>query len=320
MTLSVCIPVYNGADTIKPLVEEVGRTLSRIDHEVVLVNDGSVDNSDVVCRTIMQNQSNVTYVCLRRNFGEHNAVLCALSFCKGDFAVIIDDDFQNPPGEILTLLNEAKKGYDVVYSKYHKKKHSPFRNLGSWFNDRVATALIRKPKNLYLSSFKVIARPLIEEITKYRGPFPYIDGLILRATSSVSSVYVEHHRRSVGRSNYNLRKLVSLWLNMFVNFSIRPLRMISLLGISAACISLVLAVMFLIEKLRNPSTPAGWASIAILVLFLGGVQTLSLGIIGEYIGKNYLDRNGMPQWTVKTVVHSHAESSTKSSASTSSER
>jgi glycosyltransferase involved in cell wall biosynthesis len=320
MTLSVCIPVYNGAESIGPLVEEVGRTLSGIDHEVILVNDGSSDNSDVVCREITKSRSNVTYICLRRNFGEHNAVLCALTFCKGDFAAIIDDDFQNPPAEIVTLLNEAKKGYDVVYSKYHKKKHSPLRNLGSWFTNRVATALIRKPKNLYLSSFKVIARPLIEEITKYHGPFPYIDGLILRATSSVSSVYVEHHQRSGGRSNYNLARLVSLWLNMFVNFSIRPLRMISVLGISASCISLVLAVMFLIEKIRDPGTPAGWASIAILVLFLGGIQTFSLGIIGEYIGKNYLDRNGTPQWTIKTIVRSCAESSTKSSASTSSAR
>jgi glycosyltransferase involved in cell wall biosynthesis len=320
MTLSVCIPVYNGADTIEALVEEVGRTLSGLAHEIVLVNDGSTDASDVVCRKIAESRNDVIYICLRRNFGEHNAVLCALSFCRGDFAAIIDDDFQNPPGEIVKLLNEAKKGYDVVYSKYHKKKHSLFRNLGSWFNDRIATALIRKPKNLYLSSFKVISRPLIEEITKYQGPFPYIDGLILRATSSVSSVYVEHHRRSVGRSNYNLRRLVSLWLNMFVNFSIRPLRVISLLGISASCISLVLAIMFLIERIRDPSTPAGWASIAILVLFLGGIQTLSLGIIGEYIGKNYLDRNGTPQWTIKTIVRSRAESSTKSSASTSSER
>src|SRR5208337_2246391 len=130
------------------------------------------------------------------------------------YAAIIDDDFQNPPEEIEKLLNEALKGYDVVYSKYRVKKHTIFRNLGSWFNDVMATALMRKPKNLYLSSFKVVARPIIDEILKYKGPFPYIDGLILRATSSISSVYVEHSAREEGRSNYTLGKLVALWLNM----------------------------------------------------------------------------------------------------------
>jgi len=164
----------------------------------------------------------------------------------------------------------------------------------------MATALMRKPKNLYLSSFKVVARPIIDEILKYKGPFPYIDGLILRATSSISSVYVEHSAREEGRSNYTLGKLVALWLNMFVNFSIRPMRMISLVGLATSALSFVLGIAFFVEKLRHPETPAGWASITVLVLFLGGIQTFALGIIGEYVGKNYLDKNGTPQWTIKS--------------------
>jgi undecaprenyl-phosphate 4-deoxy-4-formamido-L-arabinose transferase len=245
--------------------------------------------------------THVVAITLRKNFGEHNAVMCALANCTGDYAAIIDDDFQNPPEEIEKLLDEAQKGYDVVYSKYRVKMHNVFRNLGSWFNDVMATALMRKPRDLYLSSFKVVARPIIDEILKYKGPFPYIDGLILRATASISSVYVEHSAREEGRSNYTLGRLVNLWLNMFVNFSIRPMRVISLVGVLTSALSFVLGIAFFVERLGHPASPPGWASIAVLVLFLGGIQTFALGIIGEYVGKNYLDRNGTPQWTIKSI-------------------
>ncbi len=308
MLVSVCIPVYNGAHSIARLVGEVARALGKQAVEFVLVNDGSRDASDAVCAELARKRQDVTYICLRRNFGEHNAVMCALNHCSGDCAVIIDDDFQNPPSEIPKLVAEIARGYDVVYSKYRSKKHSLFRNLGSRFNDWMATALIRKPKELYLSSFKAIARPLIDEIIKYTGPFPYIDGLILRATSSISSVFVEHKARPEGRSNYTLGKLITLWLNMFVNFSIRPMRVISLLGIGTSAVSFILAVVFLIDKIRHPATPAGWASLALLVLFLGGIQTMALGMIGEYVGKNYLDRNGTPQWTIKTIIRAGSKS------------
>ncbi len=299
MLLSVCIPVYNGAKTIGPLLEEVRRVVTEIELEFVLVNDGSKDNSEAVCAALAETYDEVKFISLRRNFGEHNAVMCALNYCSGDYAVVIDDDFQNPPSEILSLLREAVSGRDVVYSKYHVKKHNLFRNLGSKFNDLMATWLLRKPKGLYLSSFKVIARPVIDEIIKYKGPFPYIDGLILRVTDNFSSVYVEHSARAEGRSNYTLGKLISLWLNMFINFSIRPLRVMSFTGFFTSLISLILGISFIVEKVRNPRTPLGWASLAVIVLFFGGVQLIFLGLLGEYVGKHYLEANGTPQWVVK---------------------
>lgn len=307
MMISVCVPVYNGAKTIGKLVEEVGKRLEGRDFEIVLVNDGSRDDSEEVCSRIAESNPRVVFVALRRNFGEHNAVMCALNHSSGDCCVIIDDDFQNPPEEILKLTALIEKGYDVAYARYRTKKHNIFRNLGSKFNDLVATALLQKPKDLYLCSFKAISRPLVDEIIKYRGPFPYIDGLLLRSTANIASTYVEHRERAEGESNYTLGKLVSLWLNMFINFSIRPMRIISLAGIATSFFSVVLGVYFLVDKIRNPSTPAGWASLVTLVLFLGGLQTLSLGLIGEYIGKNYLDRNGTPQWTIKFIKKTSAK-------------
>ena len=299
MKLSICIPVYNGADSIAELLRMIDATFSGKKTEVVLVNDGSKDASSVICRNLVKQYSYVKFIDLRKNYGEHNAVMCALNYCTGDYAAIIDDDLQNPPKEIFKLLAEAEKGYDVVYGNYRKKKHSVFRNIGSRFNDFFATILIGKPKDLYLCSFKLINRAVIDQIIKYKGPFPYIDGLILRVTDNIGSVYVEHDARTTGKSNYTMAKLVHLWLSMFINFSIKPMRFIMGIGFSIMVLSIIIALYFIIDKIIHPAIAVGWTSIAVLVLFFGGLQCMFLGLIGEYIGKNYLDINGTPQWTVK---------------------
>jgi len=302
MRLSICIPVYNGSKTIGDLVAETRRQLRDYGYELefVLVNDGSQDNSDRVCTQIAEENDDVSYICLRRNYSEHNAVMCALNHMTGDYAIIVDDDFQNPPSEIIKLVKEAEKGFDVVYAKYRKKKHNWFRNWGSRFNDRMATWLIGKPKNLYLCSFKLITRDVVNEIIKYTGPFPYIDGLLLRVTNNISDVYVEHLPRKEGKSNYTLGKLINLWLSMFINFSIKPLRLVTFLGFFTGLFCLGLGIYFIVDKILHPEISQGWASTVVIVLFNATLQMLSLGIAGEYIGKHYLDTNGTPQWVVKT--------------------
>ncbi|MDY6982671.1 MAG: glycosyltransferase family 2 protein [Pseudomonadota bacterium] len=298
--LSICIPVYNGAATIAALVDTCVATLR--EHyalEFVLVDDYSRDASDAVCKELAARHDFVKYISLRRNFGEHNAVMCALNYATGDFAVIIDDDFQNPPSEIRALVEEARKGYDVVYSRYADKQHGFFRNLGSRFNDRVANWLLEKPPGLYLSSFKVISADMVKRLIRYQGPSPYIDGLVLRETGNISSVLVAHAARQNGQSNYTLAKLVALWLNMFINFSIKPLRLFALFGVVVTLVSFVAAVAFIIQKLLNPTMQVGWTSVMVSILFFAGVQIIFLGLIGEYVGKHYLHSNGTPQWVVK---------------------
>lgn len=304
MKLSICIPVYNGADTIGELVDELQKKFAGTDFEIVMANDGSRDNSSEICQSIAKKYDNIRFIDLRRNYGEHNAVMCTLNYCTGDYAVIIDDDLQNPPEEIFKLLEEIEKGYDVIYSKYHHKRHNIFRNIGSKINDIFATWLIEKPKNLYLCSFKIINRAVINEIIKYKGPFPYIDGLILRVTNNISSVYVEHKPRTSGHSNYTLGKLVHLWLSMFVNFSIKPMRFMMGVGFFTILISLIFAIYSVVDKILHPEIAMGWTSLICVILLIGGIQTVFLGLIGEYIGKNYLDQNGTPQWTVKNVYKS----------------
>lgn len=302
--LSVVIPVYNGADSIARLVAEVRGRLSDIAPEIVLVVDGSPDDSDKECTALADADAGVKCIVLRRNFGEHNAVMCGLNHCTGEWAAIIDDDFQNPPSEIVKLLEEGRRaGHDVVYSYYARKRHHWFRNAGSRFNDTVATWLLGKPADLYLSSFKLIHRGVIDEIVKYRGPFPYVDGLIFRVTRRrVGRVLVEHMARGEGRSSYTLGKLVSLWMNMFLNFSIKPLRVFTVAGFVIFALAVLLSAVFVAEKLLHPEMPAGWTSLMVALMGLSGIQLMMLGLIGEYLGKAYLDLSGTPQWVVRSSV------------------
>jgi undecaprenyl-phosphate 4-deoxy-4-formamido-L-arabinose transferase len=299
--ISIVIPVFRGESTIGPLVDRLFDELGELLLQVILVNDGSPDQSDRVCRELFLKYGHrVCYLKLSRNFGEHNAVMAGLSKSTGDFTVIMDDDFQNPPEEVLKLVEYASShNYDVVYSHYSKKKHSLWRNLGSRLNDRMATILLKKPQDLYLSSFKCLNHWLVKEIGRYEGPYPYIDGLILQRTSRIGSVEVRHDQRLNGRSNYTLKKLISLWLRMFVNFSVVPLRISTVVGFLMSGIGALLGIAVVVERLVSPETAVGWASMVVIILLFSGVQLVMLGLIGEYLGRLFLTINGTPQYTVR---------------------
>ncbi len=303
MLITVVIPVYNGAKTIGRLVDKLIAILDTENLQIVLVNDGSHDNSHEVCHGLaMEYDSLLTYINLSKNFGEHNAVIAGLNYADGDYVVIMDDDFQNPPEEVTRLINEAKsKQYDIVYTYYEKKQHNWFRNIGSRFNNWVANFMLDKPKDLYLSSFKCLSRFVVKEIIKYKGPFPYIDGLALRCTRNIGKTKVSHDKRIEGRSGYTFRRLARLWLNMFVNFSIMPLRISSLLGLIFSCLGIIMSIYVVIERLLHPDVPIGWPSLIIVVMIFSGVQLLILGLLGEYLGHLLLDSNQTPQFVVREV-------------------
>ena len=300
--ISIVIPVYNSETTIGKLVELLINELSNeYKLEIILVNDSSKDNSEKVCISLFESHKNIVkFYSLAKNVGEHNAVMAGLNKVTGDYVVIMDDDFQNPVDEVIKLVDYAvENNFDVVYTYYDKKEHNFFRNLGSKFNDKVANYMLHKPKNLYLSSFKIINSFLVKEIIKYDLPYPYLDGLILRATNNIGTLKVLHDERKTGKSGYNLSKLVSLWLNMFTNFSILPLRFAVILGFVFSIVGLILGVKTLIEKLNNPTLPIGFASLAISIFVFAGIQLLAIGMIGEYIGRIFISQNKKPQFTIK---------------------
>ncbi len=263
-----------------------------------------MDDSESTCRTLHEKYPDaVVFVHLARNFGEHNAVLAGLNQATGEYVAVLDDDGQNPPEEVRSLYDEIRtKGYDAVFGRYRTKHHGFLRNLGSWFNDKVANVLLKKPPDLYLSSFKVMNRFVVDEITRYRGAFPYIDGLILRTTSNLGQIDVDHRARAEAGSNYDLRRLFLLWLNVFLNFSITPLRVSALLGGLTALASLFLMVGVVIDKLYiNPDVAVGIPTVLITVIFFAGVQLVILGALGEYLGRIFLDQSKSPQFVVRYV-------------------
>lgn len=305
LELSLVIPVYNGQQTIGDVVRAIHGVFENTSYEIILVDDGSEDESESICTALAADYPGiVVFVELSRNFGEHSAVLAGLSQARGDYVAVLDDDGQNPPEEVVPMLAELKRGnHDVVYGHYIDKKHSWFRNAGSAFNDRVATWMLHKPKNLYLSSFKVMRRFVVDEITKYRGPYPYTDGLIYRTTRKIAQIPVQHRISANGPSRYTLRRLVRLWLNMFLNFSVAPLRLSVYAGLCASLLSLVALLLVLIDKIWiAPNITHGIPTVLAAVVFFAGVQLMILGLVGEYLGRLYLDQTGTPQYIVRRVM------------------
>ena len=314
--LSLVIPVYNGAFTIGPLVERIHRVCEGLRFEVV--NDGSGDGSERACACLArQFPDTVLFVNLSRNFGEHSAVLAGLNHTRGDYVAVLDDDGQNPPEEVLRMLQEIKARHrDVVYGHYIEKQHSWFRNLGSRFNDRMATIMLEKPRDLYLSSFKVMSRFVVKEIIKYRGSFPYIDGLIYRTTTNIGQIAVQHESAPEGRSRYNLGTLVRLWLNMFLNFSLQPLRLSVYIGLFTSSMSIFMLLAIWVDKIINQNLTPGIPTVLGAIVFFSGMQLMILGLVGEYLGRLYLDHTGTPQFVVRyTLRGNRADGGAKTAAS-----
>jgi undecaprenyl-phosphate 4-deoxy-4-formamido-L-arabinose transferase len=306
--LSIVIPVYRGAATVGRLVETLSALHVAGGLEIVLVNDGSPDNSGEICQDLVRRASvPLTYVEHARNFGEHNAVMTGLRHARGAYAITMDDDLQNPPEEVVRLYNHARQGnWDVVYTRYAAKQHAGWRNLGSRFANAVADRLLEKPKGLYLSSFRCMSAFVVRAVMRYQGPYPYVDGLIMQVTQRIDSIEVRHLPRIEGRSNYNLVRLVRLWLNLATSFSLAPLRLAVYAGVFMAMLGAVGAVATIVEALFVHETPSGWASTMTVILLVGGVQSMILGVLGEYVGRTFLSANGKPQGVVRAVERNSA--------------
>ncbi len=304
--LSIVVPVYRSALILPRLVEQIAAEMRQAglaeNFELLLVNDASPDNSWQVIRSLAQDNPFIKGITLRRNFGQHNAIMAGLNHVRGDFIVLMDDDLQHPPQAIANMVRALSEGYDVCYTKYLNRQHAAWKKLGSQFNDWVATRLLNKPKGLYLSSFKAIRKDIADEIIKYNGPYAYVDGLILDTTRSITTIDIEHQARDEGEGNYNLRRSLSLWLKMATSFSVVPLRLATLMGFTLAALSAVMIIFVIVQKILHPELPAGWASLIATVLFIGGMQTVFIGLIGEYLGRAYLKLNHKPQFVIGSTT------------------
>lgn len=302
--LSFVIPLYESAETISAVVREIEALPIEGGHEIILVNDGSNDRTSDVCRKLVASaRVPITYIEHARNYGEHNAVLTGWRHATGDYIVNLDDDGQNPPAEAKRLWEEAtRSGLDVIFGHYLEKQHSRWRNLGSRFTNRMTDWALDKPSGFYLSSFRCVSAFVARQVVTYAGPYPYIDGLILQVTQRIGSITVRHDPRRAGKSTYTLRRLVRLWLSAWVNFSVLPLRVATVLGLflAGAGVLALGTVAYLWLQNIGPGYGFGWLMAALLVF--SGTQLVLLGLIGEYVGRMFLAINQRPQAIVREIV------------------
>ncbi|WP_350455464.1 glycosyltransferase [Slackia heliotrinireducens] len=305
--LSVVIPCYRSQDMIEGVIERlVGTLTQRLDEshfEIILIDDCSPDDTYKVLSDIAAARPYVKVIHMARNFGQHSALMAGFAFVTGDIVVCMDDDGQTPPEEIFKLVDKIGEGYDLVYAKYHSKKHSLIRNWGSQLNELMAQSLIGKPKEITMSSYFAAERFLIDEALRYQNPYPYVEGLMLRATKNIANVDVEHSERLAGESGYSFVKLVGLWLNGFTAFSVKPLRLGSVMGTLFAAIGFISAIIVVIRRFINPVVAIGWASTFSAMLIIGGMILAMLGMLGEYIGRIYISLNNSPQYVIKSTLN-----------------
>ena len=301
--VSVVIPCYGSEKTIRPVVEEVISCLSPLcRYEVVLVCDGSPDNVWREIVALGNEHSEVKGILFAKNFGQHAATMAGYRHAQGDVIVTMDDDGQCPAAGIAPMISKLDEGYDVVYARYDEAKKSRFRMFGSWLNGKMAEWLAGKPRGVVANSFYAMRRFVMEEMVRYDLSYPYLGGLVFRATDSIANVDVEHRGRAEGTSGYSLLKLLQLWMNGFTAFSVKPLRIASFLGVVFSVVGFAFTVVLIVRKLMNPDVPLGYTSTMASLLFIGGLLLMALGLVGEYVGRMYIGLNKSPQYVIKETT------------------
>lgn len=301
--ISIVVPVYKSQECIEAFINRVDESLNGLNYELIMVDDCSPDNSWEEIKKAVKLKKEIIGINLRKNSGQDNAIMAGFSKAIGDLIVVMDDDLQHNPADIKKMIQQLEKSdADVCFANFPKKKQKLWKNLGSWFNGKMAEIIINKPCHIYLSPYKIIRKEIIDEILNYRGPFPYVDGILFSITQNVTQVEVEHYKRLAGSSNYTFSMSISVWLKLITSFSVFPLRIASFLGILASILGFILAVFYFAKYFIMGEDVEGWTSLIVIILILCGTILLTLGIIGEYVGRSYLQLYNKPQYSIKEVI------------------
>lgn len=301
--VSFIIPCYRSEHTLGHVVEEIERTMeglkTKYSYEIILINDCSPDNTLETIKHLCKEKKCIKGIGFARNFGQHAALMAGLRQSEGDYVVCLDDDGQTPADEVDKLLTKLDEGFDAVYAKYEHKQHSGFRNMGSKVNELMTRVMLGKPADLFISSYFAVKRFVVEDMIRYENSYPYVIGLVLRATKNITNVVVNHREREEGHSGYTLKKLLGLWFNGFTAFSVKPLRIATCLGVASAALGFAYGIYTILKKFINPDVPLGFSSMMAALVFFGGMIMIMLGLIGEYIGRIYISMNNSPQYVIR---------------------
>ena len=304
--VSFVIPCYRSEHTLPHVVAEIEEkmnSLTQYEYDIFLVNDCSPDNTIGTIRKLCEEHANIKGIGFSKNFGQHSALMAGLRYSDGDYVVCLDDDGQTPADEVDKLLDKLEEGYDAVYAKYEHKQHSAFRNFGSKVNELMTRMMLGKPADLFISSYFAVKRFVVNDMVRYENSYPYVIGLVLRATKNIANATVNHREREEGSSGYTLKKLLGLWFNGFTAFSVKPLRIATAAGAFCATAGFLYGIYTIIKRLVNPAVPMGFSSTMAALVFFGGMIMLMLGLIGEYIGRIYISLNNSPQYVIREKIN-----------------
>ncbi len=313
---SVVVPVYNSEKTLKKLYERLSAVFNDMNKsfEVIFVNDFSKDQSYPILRELHKDHpENTVIIDLLRNYGQHNALMCGFSNSNGNYIITIDDDLQNPPEEIPKLYDKINEGFDVVFGVPLEKKHKAYKNLGSLFVRRLNHRIFNLKGGVKFSSFRMIRREIIDEIKLVKSPYPYISGMLLTITRSIANQEVIHDERQFGRSNYNIKKLIKLALNLLINYSSLPLRFIGIVGFTISILSLLVGIIYIIKQYFVGKAPAGWTTLVVLVSFYNAVLLAFFSVLGEYISRLLKESSRTSQFAIRNMHDKKALKDTSNS-------
>lgn len=304
--ISFVIPCYGSENTIEPVVGEIVSVISQrneYDYEIIAVNDCSPDKVyDKLCALARDNRK-VKVINFAKNMNRPGAVMAGLNYSTGEHVVVMDDDGQCPMDKFWTLFEPIEHGHDVSIAKYPERKQSAFKDFGTLVNKKMTEFIINRPKEMEFTNFMIMQSYIVKEVIKYKNPYPYFTGLLLRTTSDIINVPMEERERISGSTTFTFGKMLALWVNGLTAFSIKPLRISSLVGVVCAIIGFAFGLFTVIRKLISVNISVGWSSTIAIMLFIGGLIMLMLGMIGEYIGRIYISINNSPQFVVKEKIN-----------------
>ncbi len=304
--ISFVIPCYRSEKTVSSVIDEVIAKVAErpdMDYEIITVNDCSPDNVIRVLKDLASSNPKIKVVDLAGNVGKHTAVLVGYRFAEGDYVVSLDDDGQCPVESLWELLAPLEEGHDMAMAQYEKKKEAGVKRFGSAVNHKVSQILLDKPEDLRFTNFIARQNYICKAMAKYRNIFPYLEGLSLRITRDIVLVPMQERPRMYGKSNFTFKRSLSLWMNGFTAFSVKPLRIATFIGALTACAGFIFGIITIIRKLLLPSISVGYSSMMVAILFCSGMIMLMMGMAGEYIGRIYLSVNRYPQYVIKATCN-----------------
>jgi glycosyltransferase involved in cell wall biosynthesis len=306
-SISVVIPVYNGAATITAVIDRLIPVLRAAGerYEIILVNDGSRDDSWTTIQTLTQRHPEVAGIDLMRNYGQHNALLCGIRLAQFDVIVTMDDDLQQRPEEIPRVLAPLDEGFDVVYGVPEREQHGLWRNVSS----RLAKAALGTamgadiaPMVSAFRAFRSTLKPVFED---QQSPLLNVDVLLSWATTRFAAIAVRRDPRAVGASNYTFRSLVRHTMNMMTGFSVVPLQLATLVGFAFTLFGIGVLLFVVLRYLTSGTPVPGFPFLASLIAIFSGAQLFALGIIGEYLGRIHMRTMARPPYLVRAETRSN---------------